>query len=58
MFGDPGVEEGVILNRFSSKLTQVKSQGASQAMLFATGITKDDMNKAQVCADAPRRMSR
>lgn len=36
------------MNRFSSKLTQVKSQGASQAMLYATGITKDDMNKAQV----------
>ena len=29
-------------------LTQPKSQGASQAMLYATGLTEDDMKKAQV----------
>src|SRR5262249_47688739 len=28
--------------------TQPKSQGASQAMLYATGLTEADMNKAQV----------
>lgn len=39
---------GVIMNRFSSTLTQRKSQGASQAMLYATGLTTEDMNKAQV----------
>ena len=36
------------LNKFSSRVTQPKSQGASQAMLFGTGMTADDMNKAQV----------
>ena len=35
-------------NHFSSKITQPKSQGASQAMLFATGLSKEDMNKPQV----------
>jgi len=37
-----------ILNRYSSRITQPRSQGASQAMLYATGMTEDDMNKAQV----------
>ncbi|WYZ46597.1 hypothetical protein EsH8_IX_000822 [Colletotrichum jinshuiense] len=36
------------LNKVSSKITQPKSQGASQAMLYATGLTEEDMNKAQV----------
>ncbi|MCO8123230.1 dihydroxy-acid dehydratase [Stieleria sp. TO1_6] len=36
------------LNRFSSKITQPKSQGASQAMLYATGMTREDMDKPQV----------
>jgi dihydroxy-acid dehydratase len=36
------------LNKYSSKITQPKSQGASQAMLFGTGMTPDDMNKAQI----------
>ena len=36
------------LNKYSSKITQPKSQGASQAMLYATGMTSEDMNKAQV----------
>jgi dihydroxy-acid dehydratase len=36
------------LNRFSSRITQPKSQGASQAMLYGTGLTAEDMNKAQV----------
>lgn len=36
------------LNKFSSKITQPRSQGASQAMLYATGMTSEDMNKAQV----------
>ncbi len=36
------------LNRYSSRITQRKSQGASQAMLYGTGLTEEDMNKAQV----------
>lgn len=36
------------LNKFSSHVTQVKSQGASQAMLYGTGMTDEDMNKAEV----------
>ena len=36
------------LNKFSSTITQPKSQGASQAMLYATGLEPSDMNKAQV----------
>ncbi len=36
------------LNKFSSRITQRKSQGASQAMLYGTGMTEDDMNKPQV----------
>ncbi|KAF9140790.1 hypothetical protein BG015_001516, partial [Linnemannia schmuckeri] len=36
------------LNKFSAKITQPKSQGASQAMLYATGLKEADMSKAQV----------
>jgi len=36
------------LNRYSSRITQPKSQGASQAMLYGTGLTAGDMDKAQV----------
>ena len=36
------------LNRISSNITQPRSQGASQAMLYATGMTEADMHKAQV----------
>ncbi len=36
------------LNRFSAQITERKSQGASQAMLYATGICDEDMNKPQV----------
>jgi len=36
------------LNKYSSRITQPKNQGASQAMLYGTGMTSDDMNKAQV----------
>jgi len=36
------------LNKFSSRITQPASQGASQAMLYGTGLTEDDMNKPQV----------
>ncbi|KAI8978586.1 dihydroxy-acid dehydratase [Pilobolus umbonatus] len=36
------------LNKYSSVITEPKSQGASQAMLYATGLTDEDMCKAQV----------
>lgn len=35
-------------NKFSARITQQKSQGASQAMLYATGMTEADMAKPQV----------
>ncbi len=36
------------LNRTSRRITQEKGQGASQAMLYATGLTEEDMDRAQV----------
>jgi dihydroxy-acid dehydratase len=36
------------LNKFSARVTQPKSQGASQAMLYGTGMTEEDMDKPQV----------
>ncbi len=36
------------LNRYSARITQPKSQGASQAMLYAAGLEEADMSKAQV----------
>lgn len=36
------------LNRYSSRITQPKSQGASQAMLHATGLRLEDLDKPQV----------
>lgn len=37
-----------VLNKYSRILTEPKSQGASQAMLYATGLKEEDMNKPQV----------
>ena len=37
-----------LLNKYSSEITQRKSQGASQAMLYATGLREPDMAKPQV----------
>jgi len=36
------------LNQYSARITQPKSQGASQAMLYGTGLTTADMDKAEV----------
>lgn len=36
------------LNTVSKHITQPKSQGASQAMLYATGLKDEDLSKAQV----------
>lgn len=36
------------LNKFSARLTESQSQVGSKAMLYATGLSEDDMKKAQV----------
>ena len=36
------------LNRTSERITQPPSHGASQAQLFATGMSEEDLDKAQV----------
>lgn len=36
------------LNKHSATITQPKSQGAGQAMLYGTGLSREDMDKAQV----------
>jgi len=36
------------LNRYSARITQPRSQGASQAMLYATGLTRKDLDKPQI----------
>ncbi|TWT40777.1 dihydroxy-acid dehydratase [Botrimarina hoheduenensis] len=36
------------LNKYSRQITQPKSQGASQAMLYGTGMTDEQMNQPQV----------
>jgi dihydroxy-acid dehydratase len=36
------------LNKFSAHVTEPRSQGASQAMLYGTGLTEADMSKPQV----------
>lgn len=47
--GDPNA-----LNKWSRKITQPKSQGASQAMLYATGLTPEQMNLPQIGASRTR----
>jgi dihydroxy-acid dehydratase len=45
----PSYETAIMkLNKYSARITEPKSQGASQAMLFATGMNEGDMAKAQV----------
>ncbi len=36
------------LNEYSQRITQPRSQGASQAMLYGVGLTEEDMGKGQV----------
>src|SRR5262247_3390566 len=36
------------MNKYSSRITQPRSQGASQAMLYGIGLTDADLQKAQV----------
>ncbi|KAG2502467.1 hypothetical protein JM18_009872, partial [Phytophthora kernoviae] len=44
----PKAVDGVRINRYSANVTQPKARGASQAMLYATGMTEEDMDKPQV----------
>ncbi|WZN62186.1 dihydroxy-acid dehydratase IlvD [Chloropicon roscoffensis] len=44
----PRLKAGEGLNQFSSRLTQPLSNGAAQAMLYATGLEPEDMSKPQV----------
>ncbi|CAM9741233.1 unnamed protein product [Chrysoparadoxa australica] len=41
-------DSDAVPNKYSSTITAPKSQGASQAMLYATGLKREDINKAQV----------
>ncbi|GJV39365.1 dihydroxy-acid dehydratase, chloroplastic [Tanacetum coccineum] len=36
------------LNKYSSRITEPKSQGASQAILCGVGLSDDDLNKPQI----------
>jgi dihydroxy-acid dehydratase len=36
------------LNKYSSRITQPKAQGASQAMLYGTGLSPADLDKPQI----------
>lgn len=36
------------LNKYSSRITEPKSQGASQAVLYGVGLSEEDMSKPQV----------
>ncbi|KAH8107236.1 dihydroxy-acid and 6-phosphogluconate dehydratase [Cristinia sonorae] len=38
----------VVLNKYSGQLTQNKARGGAQAMLYAVGLTEEDMNKPQI----------
>jgi dihydroxy-acid dehydratase len=44
----PTVTATAVLNRYSSRITQPRSQGASQAMLLGTGLQPADLDKPQV----------
>ncbi len=36
------------INKISARITQPKAQGASQAMLYGTGLSSEDLSKAEV----------
>ncbi|MFU8813571.1 MAG: dihydroxy-acid dehydratase [Balneolaceae bacterium] len=42
------MSNSVKINKFSARLTESQSQVGSKAMLYATGLSEDDMKKAQV----------
>ncbi|XVF84680.1 hypothetical protein PTKIN_Ptkin17bG0057100 [Pterospermum kingtungense] len=45
---DPPSPSTIKLNRYSSRITEPKSQGGSQAMLYGVGLSENDMSKPQV----------
>lgn len=40
--------QNAVLNKHSSILTQKKENGGAKAMLYATGMTEEDMSKPQL----------
>lgn len=48
---DSALEDKNMLNKYSSRITQPASQGASQAMLYAIGLSEEDLKKPQVESD-------
>ncbi|KAG8843019.1 hypothetical protein FRB91_003646 [Serendipita sp. 411] len=45
---DVASSDDVKLNKISSLLTEDKARGGAQAMLYAVGLTEEDMHKAQI----------
>lgn len=44
----PTTTQQTKLNKYSSRITEPKSQGASQAVLYGVGLSEEDMGKPQV----------
>ncbi|KAL7081341.1 hypothetical protein ACP275_14G033900 [Erythranthe tilingii] len=44
----PAAAAAANLNKYSSRITEPKSQGGSQAILYGVGLSDDDMHKPQV----------
>ena len=45
---EDGGSEKTVLNKYSRTITEPPSQGASQAMLYATGLTSSTIHNPQV----------
>ncbi|KAK4581117.1 hypothetical protein RGQ29_024689 [Quercus rubra] len=45
---DQEVKKSMKLNKYSGRITEPKSQGASQAMLLGVGLSEEDLSKPQV----------
>ena len=45
---DQEVNKTIKLNKYSGRITEPKSQGASQAMLLGVGLSEEDLSKPQV----------
>ncbi|KAK7815864.1 dihydroxy-acid dehydratase, partial [Quercus suber] len=45
---DQEVKKTMKLNKYSGRITEPKSQGASQAMLLGVGLSEEDLSKPQV----------
>ncbi|KAJ0941677.1 putative dihydroxy-acid dehydratase [Helianthus annuus] len=44
----PVVQSTTKLNKYSSRITEPKSQGASQAVLYGVGLSDEDLKKPQI----------